>query len=94
MRIEEKLGVTLLKFREELSESGLIGLANRLCDICYILIHFFCCFEAELVTLGSTCIEFLILFNLRSINRLLGLFKCILDLAEKAIENKYYKVLP
>jgi len=86
MGVEEKLGVTLLELGEELGQAGLVGLANRLSDICHILIHLFCRLKAQLITLGRAGVEFFVFFDglLFVVVWLFSFFKCVLNLAEKA----------
>lgn len=86
MGVEEKLGIALLELGEELGQPRLVGLANRLRDICHILVHLLCRLKAQLITLGRAGVEFFIFFDglLFVVVRLFSFFKCVLDLAEKA----------
>ena len=86
MGVEEQLCIALLKLGEELGQARLVGLADRLRDICHILVDLLCRLKAQLVTLGRACVEFFVFFDglLFVVVWLFSFFKCVLDLAEKA----------
>ena len=85
MRVEEQLCVALLQLCEELGQAGLVSLPNRLRYICHVLVHLLSRLKAQLVTLGRASVEFVVIFDgLFIASRLFSLFKCVLDLAEKA----------